>query len=97
MIPQARQGGSGVYAVAVVGSKLDGTGFGKLHIEQIHVAVLGWGLLGAGDRIKESAFWNEEEEEEDMAAAATALDCSDARFAGLGMSVTLADDFRKPA
>jgi len=42
-IPQARQGGRGVCAFAVVGSKFDGTGFGKLHIVQTHVAALACG------------------------------------------------------
>lgn len=38
LIPQAKQGGNGVCAVAVVGSKLEGTGLGKLQILQTHVA-----------------------------------------------------------
>lgn len=40
LMPQAKHGGSGVCAFAVVGSKLDGTGFGKLHMVHIHVAEL---------------------------------------------------------
>jgi len=47
-MPQARQGGSGVWAFAVEGSKLDGTGFEKLQMVQTHVAVLGGGVDSAG-------------------------------------------------
>lgn len=38
LMPHARQGGSGVAAVAVAGSKLDGTGFEKEQIGHTHVA-----------------------------------------------------------
>jgi len=38
-IPQARQGGSGVFALAILGSKFDGTGFENEQIGQIHVAL----------------------------------------------------------
>lgn len=37
-MPHARQGGIGVDALAIVGSRLDGTGFEKEHIGHIHVA-----------------------------------------------------------
>lgn len=37
-IPHAKQGGSGVDAVAVAGSKLDGTGLENEHMGQTHVA-----------------------------------------------------------
>lgn len=40
LMPQAKQGGNGVCAVAVVGSKLEGTGLGKLQILQTQVAWL---------------------------------------------------------
>lgn len=40
LIPQARHGGKGVWAFAVVGSKLEGTGFGKLQMVHTQVAVL---------------------------------------------------------
>lgn len=46
-MPQARHGGRGVCALAVVGSKLEGTGLEKVHIGQIHVAV----LTGAGSEL----------------------------------------------
>ena len=44
LIPQARQGGRGVCAFAVEGSKLEGTGLEKLQMVQTHVA----GLAGVG-------------------------------------------------
>lgn len=93
MIPQARHGGNGVCAVAVVGSKLEGTGLGKLHIVQTHVAALACERFEGGD----SSEVSDVGKAEDAAAAATALDCNDARFAGFGNSVTLADDLRNPA
>lgn len=43
-MPHARQGGSGVCAFAVAGSKFDGTGLENEHIGQIHVAL----AAGAG-------------------------------------------------
>lgn len=46
-IPQARHGGSGVRALAVAGSKLEGTGLEKEHMGQTHVALTVGG--GAGD------------------------------------------------
>lgn len=39
-MPQARHGGRGVCTLAVVGSKLDGTGFEKLQMVHTHVALL---------------------------------------------------------
>lgn len=40
LMPQARQGGSGVCAFAADGSKLEGTGLEKLQIVQTHVAAV---------------------------------------------------------
>jgi hypothetical protein len=40
LIPQARHGGRGVLSLAVVGSKLEGTGFERLHIVHTQVAVV---------------------------------------------------------
>lgn len=37
LMPQARHGGRGVWALADVGSKFEGTGFEKLHIVQTQV------------------------------------------------------------
>jgi hypothetical protein len=56
LIPHAKHGGRGVWAFAVAGSKLDGTGLEKLQIEQTQVAVLvgacsaGSALNGLSDR-----------------------------------------------
>jgi hypothetical protein len=77
----------------VVGSKFDGTGLGKLHIVQTHVAALACGGFEGEDRNKGSEAGRGEED----AAVAAALDWNDARFAGFGISVTFADDFRNPA
>lgn len=38
LMPHARQGGRGVCALAVAGSKLDGTGLENVHMVQTHVA-----------------------------------------------------------
>lgn len=46
-IPQARHGGRGVLSFAVLGSKLDGTGFEKEQIGHIQVAF--GSLTGAGE------------------------------------------------
>lgn len=40
LMPQARHGGSGVCALAAVGSKFTGKGFEKVHIVQTQVAVV---------------------------------------------------------
>jgi hypothetical protein len=45
-MPQARQGGSGVEAVAVAGSKLEGTGFENEQMGQTHVAFTFWCVVG---------------------------------------------------
>lgn len=45
LIPQAKQGGNGVLELAVVGSKLVGTGLEKEHIEHTQVALLCLGEL----------------------------------------------------
>lgn len=46
LMPHARHGGRGVFAVAVAGSKLDGTGLEKEHIGQTQVAFTGLGEVG---------------------------------------------------
>jgi len=90
-IPQARHGGRGVLSFAVVGSKLEGTGFERLHIVHTQVAVVtGWRSGGGGRGL--------------LAAAGDALPaweagdprlCATDRF-GFGMRVIFAEDFRKP-
>jgi len=41
LMPQARQGGIGVFSFAAEGSKFEGIGFEKEHMGQIHVALVG--------------------------------------------------------
>lgn len=49
LMPHARHGGRGVWAFAVAGSKLEGTGLEKVQIVQTQVAALaGDGSTGAG-------------------------------------------------
>ena len=43
LMPHARQGGRCVAALAVAGSKLDGTGFENVQMGQIQVALMGFG------------------------------------------------------
>lgn len=82
-MPQARHGGSGVLAVAVAGSKLEGTGFEKLHITQTQVAaVAGWNWGCRTRRLDRL----------DPFAGAASM-----RLGGLGTSVIFADDLRNPA
>ena len=50
-MPQARHGGSGVCALAVVASKFDGTGLEKEQIGHIHVAFVGL-VRGVGEEFK---------------------------------------------
>lgn len=45
LIPHARQGGKWVAALAVAGSKFDGTGLENEHMGQIHVALTGFGAI----------------------------------------------------
>lgn len=98
LIPQARHGGSGVCALAVVGSKLEGTGLEKLQMVQTHVA----GLAGvdstggmrsplsscrAGDELLLRAGPSPRPEGRGW---------NEARFVALGIRVTLGEDLRKP-
>ncbi len=88
-----------MWALAVSGTKLDGTGFEKLQIVQTQVAVLaglgstGGGLKGPSDRCEGEAvpFLD------DSCARPGDLDWMDDRFDGFGKSVILADDLRNPA
>lgn len=102
LIPQAKHGGILVDAVAVVASKFDGTGFENEQIEQIHVALTGWGDAGlvprscasdgcalAGCRFEACGI--------DGLVASVLADLSSLFFAGLGCRIILGDDFKKPA
>jgi hypothetical protein len=96
LMPQAKQGGNGVWALAVEGSKFDGTGLGKLQMVQTQVAVLagagstGGALLGLSVRVAG-------EEVPLPGASPGDRGWSDERFVALGIRVILAEDLRKPA
>lgn len=83
--------------MAVVGSKLEGTGFEKLQMVQTHVAeVVGGGSDGGPDGP------SEREGEPVLARPgagekADALVWREARFKGFGTRVIFAEDLRKPA
>lgn len=83
----------------MAGSKLEGTGFEKLHIVQTHVAALagvgsaGAGLKGLSDRgVGDALLFLGE-----PVPMAGDLDWNEERFVGFGIKVTLGEDFKKPA
>lgn len=82
--------------MAEVGSKLEGTGFEKVHIVQTQVALVTVGGSG-GARYPDSECAG------DPVAFLCELDAFDMarlwcdRLGGFGIRVTLADDLRKPA
>lgn len=98
MIPQARHGASGVWALAVVGSKLEGTGLEKLQMVQTQVAMLaGAGSTGGtrscppGCGAGEALLLRE-----GVPARLGDRGWREERFVGFGTSVILDDDFRNP-
>lgn len=99
MIPHARHGGRGVSALAVAGSKFEGTGFEKLQMVHTHVAELaGDGSTGAGLRgLSDRGTGEEVLSLGEPVPAAGDLDCNEERLVGLGIKVILAEDLRKPA
>ncbi len=100
LIPHARQGGRGVCAFAMEGSKLDGTGLEKLHIVHTQVAVLaGDESAGRARNGALSDLWSGDAVplRDGAAPEVGARGCSEARFVGFGISVIFADDFMKPA
>lgn len=99
LIPHAKQGGRGVRALAVAGSKFEGTGFEKLQMVQTHVAELaGEGSTAAGLRgLSDRGTGEELLSLGEPVPVAGDLDCKEERFVGLGIKVTLAEDLRKPA
>lgn len=99
LIPHARQGGRCVAAVAVAGSKLDGTGLEKEQIGQIQVALTGF---GEGDLVDCDRVDNDFTEcRWDGGTAGLALALRDPLallfFCGLGYMVTLGEDLKNPA
>lgn len=93
LMPQAKHGGRGVWAVAVAGSKLDGTGFEKVQMGQIQVIFFAGSTAGLS--VRESG--------EAVALLEGVLNAEILRlcivdfFGGLGTNVILGDDLRKPA
>lgn len=88
LIPQAKQGGMGVRE-ARAGSKLEGTGLEKEHIGHTQVALAGGG--GAGLPCRGGVL------DEAGGGGGGAEMPRDSCFKGLGNSVILAEDLRKPA
>lgn len=102
LIPHAKHGGIFVDAVAVVASKFDGTGFENEQIEQIHVALTGWGDAGFAPRSCASdgctlAGCRFEACGIDGLVASVLAGLSSLFFAGLGCRMIFGDDFKKPA
>lgn len=95
-MPQAKHGGSGVWAFAVEGSKLDGTGFEKLQMVQTQVAVLGGGVSTGGARMGLSVLCVDKEEPLPGVSPGD-RGCRDERLVALGIKVIFADDLRNPA
>lgn len=77
-------------SLAVVGSKLDGTGLEKLQMVQTHVAELGGGVSTGGVRKGLSTRCAGE-------AFPLRAGWNDARLLALGTKVILGEDLRKPA
>jgi hypothetical protein len=98
-MPQDKHGAKGVCAFAVVGSKLERTGFEKEHIGHIQVAVLLGGGSAVGRWKRGSVRDNGEAVVllDGLLRSGVARRCADDRLAGLGTSVIFGDDFRKPA
>lgn len=99
LIPHARHGGKGVCALAVAGSKFDGTGFEKLQMMQTQVAVLAGGGSDVGGRrgLSDRGRGDALPLLDGVDASAGDRGCRDERFVVLGISVTFADDLRNPA
>lgn len=98
-MPQAKQGGRLVDGVAVLGSKVGGTGFENEQMGQIQVAFTGFGF---GDDLLGDADCGSGEEDmaegwETDALAASLFDLPAPPFAGFGHSVIFGEDFRNPA
>jgi hypothetical protein len=87
-MPHARHGGKGVRALAVEGSKLEGTGFEKEQMGHTHVALDEGADAGAGLPRRSGVLG---------VLLVAAERPRDSRLDGLGKSEILGEDFRKPA
>lgn len=96
LIPHARQGGNGVWAFANAGSKFDGTGLEKLQMVHTQVAEVMFEGAGAG-REEASALVDDSPLRWGLSALEVPRVRTDGRLGGFGTSVTLGDDFKKPA
>ena len=98
-IPHAKHGANGLCALAVVGSKFEGTGFENEHIGQIHVAELAGVGSGVGRWKPPSALDKGEAVVllEGLLKPETMRFWTDDRLEGFGTRVIFAEDFRKPA
>lgn len=99
LMPQAKHGGRGVCAFAVMGSKLDGTGFGKLQMVHTHVAEVVGAELVVDERNLDSGLGAGEAVPllEGLEVVAVARGINEERLVGLGKRVTFGDALRKPA
>lgn len=86
LIPQAKHDGKGVEAVAVVGSKFDGSGLENEHIEHTHVA-----FNAPAGRVIRVEDWVGADADVDVDVVPML------RFGGFGYTIILGDDFRKLA
>lgn len=96
LIPQARHGARGEWGPAVVGSKFEGTGFEKLQIGHIQVAV----VVGEGSGVGRWNWPSTRDNGDELALRDGSSRFGtrvSVRFGGLGTSVIFAEDLRNPA
>lgn len=99
-IPQARHGGRLTVAVAVAGSKFEGTGFEKEQMGQIQLAFIGLEEGGGCFAIEGGRGDNDLPGADGAGTAGLAValrGLSALPFCGLGWIVIFGDDFKKPA
>lgn len=93
-IPQAKHGANGLCAVAVAGSKFEGTGLENEQIGHIQVAE----LAGEGSGVGKWKLLPVIDKGDAVVLLEGLLRCwADGRLEGLGTRVIFAEDFKKPA